>query len=189
MPFSLWWGAILAGILLVVTIGIVVIYNKLISLKNTVDNAFSDIDVQVKKRFDLVGNLVNTVKWYATHEQETLEKVISARTSFWNANSTQERLEADNALSWTLKTLFAVSEAYPDLKANEGFLDLQRQLSKLEEQISSARRYLNATIREYNIALQTFPNNIVANLFWLRNQTTYFEITNEAEKEVPTVEF
>ena len=183
------WILIAIVVVVIIVLALVAIYNRLISLKNTVDNAFSDIDVQIKKRFDLVGNLVNTVKWYATHEQETLEKVIQARTNFWQANTTEWRLEADNALSGTLKTLFAVSESYPELKANEGFLDLQRQLSKLEEQISSARRYLNATIRDYNIELEKFPNNIVAGLFGLKNQTNYFAITNEAEKETPKVEF
>lgn len=165
------------------------IYNKLVGMKNTVENALSDIDVQMKKRFDLVDNLVNTVKWYAKHEQETLNQVTAARIGFMNATTTEEKLEANNQLTNTLKTLFAVSEAYPDLKANAGFLSLQAELSALEEAIASARRYLNATIREYNTALQSFPNNIIAGIFGFKNQTNYFEITNEEEKQAPKVQF
>ena len=106
-----------------------------------------------------------------------------------NATDTEEKLEANNQLTSTLKTLFAVSEAYPDLKANAGFLSLQSQLSALEESIASARRYLNATIREYNIALQSFPNNLIASIFGFKNQTNYFEVTNEEEKKAPKVQF
>ena len=106
-----------------------------------------------------------------------------------NATSTEEKLEANNQLTSTLKTLFAVSEAYPDLKANAGFLSLQTELSRLEETIASARRYLNATIRNYNIALQSFPNNLIANLFGFKNQTNYFEVTSEEEKQAPKVQF
>ncbi len=158
-------------------------------MRSTVENALSDIDVQMKKRFDLVENLVNTVKWYASHEKETLEQVMKARTGFMNANTTEDKIEANNQLTGTLKTLFAVSENYPDLKANQWFLDLQQQLATLEEHIASARRYLNATIREYNIALQSFPNNIIASLFNFKNQTNYFEINDEAEKQAPKVNF
>ena len=182
-PLILWALLILFGW------AIVAIYNKLISMKNTVDNAISDIDVQMKKRFDLVDNLVNTVKWYASHEKETLTQLTAARAWFMNATDTEEKLEANNQLTSTLKTLFAVSEAYPDLKANAGFLSLQSQLSALEESIASARRYLNATIREYNIALQSFPNNLIASIFGFKNQTNYFEVTNEEEKKAPKVQF
>lgn len=168
---------------------IVGIYNKLIGMKNTVENALSDIDVQMKKRFDLVDNLVNTVKGYATHEKETLTKLTEARSGYMNASTTEEKLEANNQLTNTLKTLFAVSEAYPDLKANAWFISLQTELSRLEETIASARRYLNATIREYNTALEVFPNNIIATIFGFKNQTNYFEITNEEEKNVPKVQF
>lgn len=180
---------IIVGVIIIIAILIVGVYNKLVKRKNTVDNAFFDIDVQMKKRFDLVGNLVNTVKWYATHEKETLEKVIAARSWFQQADTVEWRLEADNMLTGTLKSLFAVSEAYPDLKANQGFLDLQSKLSSLEEDISSARRYLNATIREYNTSLESFPNNVVAGLFGFKNQTNYFAIADESEKEAPQVEF
>lgn len=178
-------------IIILVGIGLFVmgIYNKLIGMKNTVDNAISDIDVQMKKRFDLVDNLVNTVKGYASHEKETLTQLTAARSGFMNATGTEEKLEANNQLTNTLKSLFAVSEAYPDLKANAGFLSLQNQLSALEESIASARRYLNATIREYNIALQSFPNNLIANIFGFKNQTNYFEVSNEEEKNAPKVQF
>ena len=180
-------------LLIIVLVGVALfvmgIYNKLIGMKNTVENALSDIDVQIKKRFDLVENLVNTVKWYATHEKETLTQLTAARSWYMNATTTEEKLEANNQLTNTLKSLFAVSEAYPDLKANAWFLSLQSQLSNLEESIASARRYLNATIREYNTALQTFPNNLIANLFGFKNQTNYFEVSNEEEKKAPKVQF
>ena len=178
-------------IIVLVGVGLFVmgIYNKLIGMKNTVENALSDIDVQIKKRFDLVDNLVNTVKWYASHEKETLTQLTAARSGFMNATSTEEKLEANNQLTSTLKTLFAVSEAYPDLKANAGFLSLQTELSRLEETIASARRHLNATISDYNIALQSFPNNLIANLFGFKNQTNYFEVTSEEEKQAPKVQF
>ncbi len=158
-------------------------------MKNTVENALSDIDVQMKKRFDLVENLVNTVKGYATHEKETLTQLTAARSGFMNATTTEEKLEANNQLTSTLKTLFAVSEAYPDLKANAGFLSLQTELSVLEQDIASARRYLNATIREYNTALQSFPNNLIAGLFGFKNENNYFEVENEEEKKAPKVQF
>lgn len=141
------------------------IYNKLVGMKNTVDGSFADIDVQMKKRFDLVENLVNTVKGYATHEKETLAQVTAARSGYMNATTTEQKVEAANMLTSTLKTLFAVSEAYPDLKANAGFISLQSQLSELENDIASARRYFNATIREYNTALEKFPNNLIAGVF------------------------
>lgn len=183
------WPVIIIILLLIFGGAAVGIYNKLVGMKNTVDGAFADIDVQMKKRFDLVENLVNTVKGYATHEKETLSQVIAARSGYNNATTTEEKVQAANMLTNTLKTLFAVSEAYPDLKANAGFLSLQSELSVLEQDIASSRRYFNATIREYNTALEKFPNNLVAGIFGFKNQKEYFEITDEEEKKTPKVQF
>lgn len=185
----IWWPILIIILILVLGWAIVGIYNKLVGMKNTVDGAFADIDVQMKKRFDLVENLVNTVKWYATHEKETLSQVIAARSGYNNATTTEEKVEAANMLTSTLKTLFAVSEAYPDLKANAGFISLQTELSDLEKDIASSRRYFNATIREYNTALEKFPNNLVAMIFGFKNQKEYFAIENEEEKKAPKVQF
>lgn len=180
---------LIIGIIAVLWLMMMSIYNKLVAMKNTVGNAESDIDVQMKKRFDLVENLVNTVKWYATHEKETLTQLTAARSGYMNATTPAEKQEANNQLTSTLKTLFAVSESYPELKANQWFLSLQQELSDLEEHIASSRRYYNANIRDYNTALETFPNNIIASLFGFKNEATYFDITNEEEKQAPKVQF
>jgi LemA protein len=179
----IWWIIVLIAMLFIWW------YNKFIWLKNTVDGALADIDVQMKMRFDLIENLVNTVKWYASHEKETLTQLTEARTKFLNATSPNEKAEADTMLAGTLKTLFSVTEAYPELKANTSFLSLQTELSSIEDKIASARRYFNATIKEYNIALQSFPNNIIASIFWFTNQTDYFATTTEEERKTPKVTF
>ncbi len=165
------------------------LYNKLVSMKNVIWNAYADIDVQMKKRFDLVDNLVNTVKWYAEHEKGTLEEITNARTKWMSATTPTEKNEANNMLSGALKSLFATSENYPELKANENFLDLQRQLTDIEEQIAASRRYYNATIKDYNNGLEQFPSNMVARLFGFKQAETYFSIANETEKEAPKVQF
>ncbi len=174
-----WWFIVLY---------IIVRYNALVRLKNHIKNSFADIDVQMKLRFDLIENLVNTVKWYATHEKETLENVTKARTSFLNAWSPNEKLAADNMLSGALKSLFAVSENYPDLKANQNFLQLQTELSDIENKIAAARRFFNSSINEYNSTIQSFPTNIVAKLFGFKYEE-FFAIKNEAEKQAPKVQF
>lgn len=163
-------------------------YNKLVALKNSIDNASADMDVQMKMRFDLVENLVNTVKWYASHEKDTLEKLTKARTDFMNATTPEGKAAADNMLQWALKSLFAVSENYPDLKANTNFLQLQTELSNIENQIAGSRRYFNATIKEYNDALMSFPSNIIAKMFGFTNQSSYFA-AQESEKQSPKVQF
>lgn len=163
-------------------------YNRLVKLSNNINNAFADIDVQMKLRFDLIENLVNTVKWYATHEKDTLEKVTKARTDFMWAQSPKEKLEADNILSGALKSLFAVSENYPDLKANQNFLQLQNELSDIENKIAAARRYFNSSTNEYNSSIQSFPANIVANMFKF-TQKDFFAIEKNTEKETPKVKF
>ena len=163
-------------------------YNKIISLKNAIANAFSDMDVQMKMRVDLVENLVNTVKWYTGHEKSTFEELTKARTQWMSATAPDEKAKADASLTGALKTLFATSENYPELKANTNFLQLQTELSNIENQIAWSRRYYNATIKEYNNAVMTFPNNIVAGMFGYKHETSYFNIT-EAEKQVTKVQF
>lgn len=163
-------------------------YNWLIKLRNNIRNAFADIDVQMKMRFDLIENLVNTVKWYATHEKETLEKLTKARTNFLNADNTNEKLAADNMLDGALKNLFAVAENYPDLKANQNFLQLQNELSDIENKIAAARRFYNSSINEYNSSIESFPTNIVARIFGFKYEE-FFEVENEEEKKVPKVKF
>jgi len=175
-------------ILLIIGIFVTIQYNKLIKLKNNRENAFADIDVQLQTRFNLVENLVKTVKWYASHEQETFQKVTEARTNFLNSNTPDEKIESNNMLTWALKDLFAVSENYPDLKSNENFLQLQNELSDLENKIASARRYFNSATKEFNSYTEMFPSNIIANIFGFK-QWKYFEIDNEEIKETPNVEF
>jgi LemA protein len=162
-------------------------YNSLIRLRNNIKNSLADIDVQMKMRFDLVDNLVNTVKGYAGHEKETLENLTKARTNFLNASSMSQKLSADQALSGALKSLFAVSENYPDLKANQNFLQLQSELSDIENKIAASRRFFNSTVNEYNSSIETFPTNIVAKLFGFRREE--FFATAEVEKAVPKVQF
>jgi LemA protein len=141
-------------------------YNKLVSLKNKVLESWSGIDVQLKRRYDLIPNLVNTVKGYAAHESGTFEKVIQARNMAMSAGgNSHDRIEAENMLSGTLKSLFALSENYPDLKANASFIDLQNKLSEIEENLSNARRYYNALVRDNNTYVDSFPSNLIANAF------------------------
>lgn len=185
-------GLGLSTILLIILWAIVLYaiakYNVLVRLRNNIKNAFADIDVQMKLRFDLIENLVNTVKWYATHEKDTLEKLTKARTNFMNAWSTNEKLAADNMLSWALKSLFAVSENYPDLKANQNFLQLQTELADIENKIASTRRFFNSSTNEYNSSIESFPTSIIAKIFWFKKEN-FFAITNEAEKATPKVQF
>ena len=180
---------IILGIIVLLAVMVAGIYNRYIRLKNLNKEGWSGVEVHLQKRWDLIPNLVNTVKGYATHEKETLSQVIAARSGYNNATTTEEKVQAANMLTNTLKTLFAVSETYPDLKANAGFLSLQSELSVLEQDIASSRRYFNATIREYNTALEKFPNNLVAGIFGFKNQKEYFEITDEEEKKTPKVQF
>jgi len=179
---------IIIWILVILAWYIVVKYNKLVGLRNLVKNAFADIDVQMKMRFDLVENLVNTVKGYAIHEKDTLNQLTQARSGFMNATTESEKIAANNQLTGTLKTLFAVAENYPDLKANQNFIQLQTELSDIENKIAAARRFYNSSVKDYNTAREIFPNNIIANLFWF-NQQDSFAIGNEEEKVAPKVQF
>jgi LemA protein len=149
--------------LAVIVIGYAIsIYNKLTRLRNTSQSAWSDIDVQLKKRYDLIPNLVETVKGYATHERTLLEKLTAARSVGMQASGPVETAHAENLFRDTLKSLFAVAEAYPDLKANQSFQQLQTQLKDLEDGIESARRYYNAVVRDFNTAIEQFPSNLIA---------------------------
>jgi LemA protein len=172
---------VILGIFLAAIILGVVIYNKLIRLKNTVKASWSDIDVQLKKRYDLVPNLVETVKGYASHEKTTFENVTAARSTAMRASSPADKAKAENMLTETLKNLFAVAEAYPELKANVNFLQLQSQLKELEDNIEYARRYYNAVVRDFNILIESFPSNVIASSFGFK-QEEFFEL------EAPDVE-
>jgi LemA protein len=167
------------------------LYNSLIRLKNRVDEAWSDIDVQLKRRYDLIPNLVETVKGYAAHESATLEKVTAARNAAMAAQSggnAKQQAEAENMLSGTLKSLFALSENYPDLKANTNFLELQRELSDTENKIMAARRFYNGNVRDFNTKLQVFPTNIIGNMLGFKPRE-YFEVADEKERENVQVKF
>lgn len=166
-------------------------YNKLVSLKNKVMEAWSGIDVQLKRRHDLIPNLVNTVKGYAAHESGTLEKVVQARNMAMSAGSSgsiHDQVQAENALSGTLKSLFALAENYPDLKANTNFIQLQSTLGEMEESLSNARRYYNALVRDNNTAVESFPSNLIANNFHFE-KFDFFEIENDEERANPVVQF
>lgn len=176
---------IIVGVLVILLIGL---YNRFVKMKNNVENSFADIDVQLKARFDLVGNLVNTVKWYAAHEKDLFESVTQARTNYNNAKGDDEKVAADNMLTGTLKTLFAVAENYPQLKADQNFMQLQTELSDLENKIAAARRYYNSSVKEYDNALEAFPGNIVAGIFNFKKAKDYFA-TEEAQKNAPVVDF
>lgn len=160
------------------------IYNKLIRLRNTVKSSWSDIDVQLKKRYDLVPNLVETVKGYATHEKSVFEKVTQARSTAMQASSPADKAKAENMLGETLKSLFAVAEAYPELKASANFTQLQNQLQELENNIEYARRYYNAVVRDYNITVESIPSNIVASMFGFR-QEEFFELAEPGTERQP----
>ncbi len=163
------------------------LYNRFISLRNHIDEALSSIDIQIKRRYDLIPNLVEIVKGYAAHEKDTLEKVVQARSLAQNAKTLKEKAQAENMLTDTLKSLFALSESYPDLKANQNFLELQRTLTEIEENILQARRYYNAEVRDFNILCDAFPSNIVAALFIFRKRE-FIEI-REVEKENIKINF
>ncbi|MBL7022266.1 LemA family protein [Patescibacteria group bacterium] len=177
---------IIIAILVVLILWIIALYNGLIRLKNRVDEAWSDIDVQLKRRYDLIPNLIETVKGYAQHEKETLDSVIKARNSAMNAQGAG-KAEAENALSETLKSIFALSENYPDLKANQNFLQLQDELSDTENKIQAARRFYNTNVRDFNTKIQVFPNNIIAGKLKFTSRD-FFE-AEETEKENVQVKF
>ncbi len=180
-------GIVLGALVLILIFWFIGSYNGFIKLRNRVEEAFSTMDVYLKKRYDLIPNLVETVKGYATHERETLEKVIAARNMAANATNMQERIEGENMLTGTLKSLFALAEAYPQLQANVNFMDLQGKLSMLEDEIASSRKYYNALVRDYNIKREAFPSNIIAGIYRFEKKQL-FEIA-EPQRENVKVQF
>jgi LemA protein len=166
---------------------VIVLFNSLVRLRNRVSEAWSDIDVQLKRRYDLIPNLINTVKGYAAHEAGVFEKVTAARTAAMQAGTAADKAQAENMLSETLKSLFAVAEAYPDLKANQNFLELQSELSDTENKIQAARRFYNGNALELNNKIDMFPSNIIAGMFGFAKRE-FFEVA-DGEKEPVKVEF
>ena len=176
------FGAI-ALLVIVAAFALIAIYNRLVVLRNRVDNSWSQIDVQLRRRYDLIPNLVETVKGYASHESETFEKVTQARNMAINAQTVTEQAQAENVLTGALKSLFAVAEAYPDLKANQNFLLLQEELSTTEGKIAYARQFYNDSVMSFNTAIQSFPSNLVAGMFNFTARD-YFEIEAAAAEPV-----
>lgn len=178
---------ILLAIFLFIIIWLILIYNRLVKLKIMTEQAWADVDVQLKRRHDLIPNLVETVKGYASHERKTLEEVVKLRNSAIGATTPEEKIEAENMLTKALRQLFALAENYPDLKASANFQKLQDELSRIEETISQARRYFNAVVRDYNTAIAVFPNNLIAGILGFAPKV-FFE-TEEEQKAVPQVKF
>jgi LemA protein len=180
-------------ILLLILIALVLaalifLFNRLVRSKNLVKEGWSGIDVQLRRRYNLIPNLVETVKGYAKHEKGVLEEVVKLRSQCIDAKKMGEQAQAENALTQALKGLFALAEAYPDLKANQNFLDLQKHLTEIEDQIQLARRYYNGTVRNFNIQIESFPSNLVAQIFNFK-QAEFFEIEVATQREVPQVDF
>ena len=175
---------IILGIVVVLIIAVIGMYNSLVQSKIKVDNAWSQIDVQLQRRFDLIPNFVETVKGYMTHEKETFEKIASLRTSWANANSVSEKADLDNQLSTTLKTIMAVSENYPELKANQNFSELSEELRNTENKISFSRQFYNDTVTMYNTKLQVFPSNIIAGMFNFKARDLFKAESDEARRNV-----
>ena len=179
---------IILGIVIILILSTVGIYNKLVHLRMRVKNAWAQIDTQLKRRFDLIPNLVETVKGYMVHEEKTLKEVVEARNSFSSAEGVQGKAKANNNLTSTLRSIFAIAEAYPDLKANENFNALQVELSSTEDKIAYARQFYNDTVQMYNTAIMTFPSNILASMFGFKEEA-FFEVTDDAQREAVKVEF
>jgi LemA protein len=186
------WRAVMILALLVIVVLLVVfvigMYNGLVRLKVQCDNAWSDIDVQLKRRYDLIPNLVETVKGYAAHEKGTLEGVVAARNSAMSAQGPEAKAQAEGMLTSALRQVFALAEAYPQLKAVESFTQLQQSLSQIEDSIQNARRYYNAVVRDLNTKIVQFPSNIIAGMFNIKPRE-FFEINAPAEREAPKVSF
>ncbi len=177
-------GWVALAIIIVLIIIIIALYNGLVTMRLKVKNAWSQIDVQLQRRFDLIPNLVETVKSYAKYESDVLTKVTDLRNSWANANSVDEKAKLDNELSSTLKTIMAVAENYPDLKANQNFLSLQDELQNTENKISYSRQFYNDSVTRYNIKLQVFPSNIIASVFHFKEEPLFETDSEEAKKNV-----
>lgn len=177
-------GWIILIIITIIIIAIISMYNSLVSSKVKIDNAWSQIDVQLQRRFDLIPNFVETVKGYTSHESETFEKIAKLRTSWANAGTVAEKAELDNQLSGALKTVMAVSENYPELKANQNFSELSEELRNTENKISFSRQFYNDTVTMYNEKLQIFPSNIIANMFNFKPRELFKTDNDEVRKNV-----
>jgi len=192
---SLAWGGaacivllVLGGLIVVVAGWFIVTYNGLVRLRNQVKNAWSQIDVQLKRRYDLIPNLVETVKGYAAHEKETFERVIRARQRGIDASTVKDQAEAENMITGALRQLFALAEAYPELKANQNFLALQEELSSTENKIAFSRQYYNDAVQTFNTRQEMFPANLVASMLGFQ-PTEFFEIEEASQREAPKVKF
>jgi len=181
-------GYILLGLVVVIVFWMIGAYNSLVSLRNRVDEAFSTMDVYMVKRYDLIPNLVETVKGYARHESETLEKVIAARNAAQGSRTLEEKATNEASFQGALGRLFALAESYPDLKANVNFMDLQGQLKVVEEDIAQSRKYYNGSTREFNTTLERFPTNLIAGMFGFKRRPL-FEVTDEAQRQNVKVQF
>ena len=177
-----------SSVLIILIVWIIVIYNAFIKEKNLIKEAWSGIDVQLKRRYNLIPNLVETVKSYSAHEKNLFETISRLRSEAIKLNNIDEKAKTESELSGMLKNLLAVVEGYPDLKASQNFLELQKQLSEIEEQIQYARRYYNGTVRNYNIRVESIPSNIIASVFGFK-QEHFFEINLATEKNIPEVKF
>lgn len=176
------------GLVGLLVIFVIAAYNSFIRFRNMVEEAFATMDVYLKKRYDLIPNLVETVKGYAAHEASTFEKVVQARNMAAGAGTVEEKIEGETMLTGALKSLFALAESYPDLKANVNFLDLQSQLQRIEEDIANARKYYNAVVKEFNTKIEMFPGNIIAGIFRFIRKPL-FEVTEAIERERVQVKF
>jgi len=181
------WLIVVIVILIVLALAAIWFYNNLVRLRNRVDNAWAQVEVQLKRRWDLIPNLVETVKGYAAHERETFERVIAARNAATTASGPAAAAQSDNLLTGALRQLFAVAEAYPDLKANQNFLQLQEELTGTEGRIAYARQYYNDSVQKFNTKTQTVPSSIIANMFGFKEKE-YFEPEQEA-RATPHVQF
>lgn len=177
-------GYVILAIVILLILIIISIYNSLVTLRQRARNAFAQMDVQLQRRFDLIPNLVDTVKGYMKHESEVLEKVTALRTSWANATTVAEKSELDNQLSGTLKTIMAVSENYPDLKANQNFSELQEELRATENKIAASRQFYNDSVTRYNTKLQVVPSNIIAGIFGFKPEDMFKVDTEEARRNV-----
>jgi LemA protein len=179
---------VVAVVVLIPLIYLIAIFNRFVSLRQHIKESWADIDVELKRRYELIPNLVATVKGYAAHERETLEAIVNARAKAMTAHATKAQQAVDEtALQMSLGKLFALSESYPDLKANQNFLALQKELANTEDRIAAARRFFNGNVRDYNQLRQTFPSSVVAGVFKFPDET-FFELSSEAERVVPRVE-
>jgi LemA protein len=184
----MWIIYVLVGIIIIMIFWLIGVYNALIRLKNQTDEAWSDIDVQLKRRYDLIPNLIETVKGYASHEKSVFENVTKARAQAMGAQNPEEKGKAENMLTGALKSLFAVAENYPQLRASENFAKLQDELSDTENKIQASRRFYNGNVRDFNTKIQVFPNNMIAQRLGFKNRE-FFELEEEAAKEAPKVSF